>query len=309
MAEERPGTDEPEARYTFLVVPEGGRGRVIERTWSAQTVRNVVGLAAGAVGLLILGAVIQAGTFHRVVAYDRLVSENRRLRVEQGEIAEQLAELDPLIQRVRAYDEQLRDLAAKGALPGVGPLDEAAMAEREDWLRGVVGHGQPDDEVLDPDALFAELQAIDLAALEDNLGRIQLAQEAMPQLWPVEGPVSSGFGWRRDPFGRRWKFHGGVDIGGDYGAAILATGAGVVTFADWHSGNGRMVEVDHGEGIVTRYSHASQLLVSKGDEVLAGETLALVGSSGRSTGAHLHYELFLDGERVDPLPYLPEPTY
>ncbi len=303
---ERPDRDTAEPRYTFLLIPEDGRGAVLERTWTRRRLSSAAIGAGTLLGLLSLAAVLQVVTLPRVLVHDDVLAENASLRAEVDDTRAQLAELDPLIQRVRAYDEQLRSLASKGALPGFGPLDEASMAERDAWISGVVGGTPAEDTLLDVGPLTQELLAIDLDALDENLARLQQASEAMPQLWPVEGYVSSNFGWRRDPFGRRrWKLHSGLDIAADYGTPILTTGAGVVTFAGWHSGHGRMIEVDHGQEVVTRYCHASQLLVSVGDELLAGETVALVGSSGMSTGAHLHYELFLDGERVDPLPYLP----
>ncbi len=302
----RPDGDPAEPRYTFLLVPEDGRGAVLERTWTRRRVSSAAIGAGTLLGLLCLAAVLQLMTLPRVLVHDDVLAENAALRAEVADTRAQLAELDPLIQRVRAYDDQLRSLAAKGALPGFGPLDAESMAERDAWIQGVVGGAPAADAPPDVGLLTQELLAIDLDALDENLARLQQANEAMPQLWPVEGYVSSSFGWRRDPFGRRrWKFHGGLDIGADYGTPILTTGAGVITFSGWHSGHGRMIEVDHGQEVVTRYCHASELLVSVGDEVLAGETVALVGSSGMSTGAHLHYELFLDGERVDPLPYLP----
>lgn len=295
---------EPERRYTFLLVPEDGRGAVVEYTFTVRKLRMVATAAGSGIALLVLAAIVQVATLSRVLGHDEVVAENLALHAELEAVNTKFAELEPLIERVRAYDEQLRGMAARGALPGMGPLDEEAMAARDAWIRGVVG--TPEGGVLSHEELFAELQAIDLDALDTNLQALQSANEAMPQIWPVEGVITSGFGWRHDPFARsHWKFHGGLDIGAEYGSPILATGAGVVTFADWDSGHGRMVEVDHGHGIVTRYCHASELLVQPGDEVLTGETLALVGSSGMSTGPHLHYELFIDGEKVDPYPYLP----
>ncbi len=295
----------PERRYTFLVVADGGGGQPVQYTIGLRRLRLILGLGGGGLGALVLAAVVQVATFSRVTAHDALVSENLALKGEVESVRRELGELEPLIQRVRAYDEQLRGLAATGSLPGFGPLDGEAMASREAWIAGVVGDTDP-QPTLTPAALFTELAAIDFEALEENLARLQRASEAMPQLWPVEGQLTSGFGWRRDPFARsRWKFHGGLDIGAEYGTPILSTGAGTVDFVGWHSGHGQMVEIDHGGGIQTRYCHASQLLVLEGEEVLAGQTVALVGSTGMSTGPHLHYELVIDDERVDPRPYLP----
>lgn len=297
---------EPERRYTLLLVPEDGRGAVVEHRFSVRQARVVATAAGGFTALLVLAAVVQVATLSRVLGHDEIVAENLAIKAELESTNSKLAELEPLVERVRAYDEQLRGMAARGALPGFGPLDEESMAARDQWIRGVVGDGAAGSSTLTSEELFAELQRIDFDALDQNLQTLEQASEAMPQLWPVEGVITSGFGWRHDPFARtHWKFHGGLDIGAEYGSPILATGAGVVTFSGWDSGHGRMVEVDHGGGISTRYCHASQLLVQQGNEVLAGETLALVGSSGMSTGPHLHYELFIDGEKVDPYPYLP----
>jgi murein DD-endopeptidase MepM/ murein hydrolase activator NlpD len=132
------------------------------------------------------------------------------------------------------------------------------------------------------------------------------ARSTLPQIWPVEGVLTSRFGWRISPYGdHSWKFHKGVDLGVPYGTPILDTADGVVVFSGWDAGHGNMVVVDHGEGVATRYCHASSLLVAVGDEVYTGDLLALAGSTGVSTGPHLHYELWIDGEPVDPLPYLP----
>jgi murein DD-endopeptidase MepM/ murein hydrolase activator NlpD len=300
-----PGRPRPDPRYTFMVVADAGRGQPLQWTLPRRRLRAALAGTSLTLGFLVLAAVVQVATFSRVRDHDALVVQNLELKAEVEGVRHQLEELAPVIQRVRAYDEQLRGLAAAGSLPGFGPLDADAMASRDAWMSGVVGGdgGRSTPSAL---SLFTELAEIDLDALDDNLARLQRSTEAMPQLWPVEGQVTSGFGWRRDPFGRaRWKFHGGLDIGADYGSAILATGGGTVVFVGWHSGHGRMVEIDHGGGITTRYCHASQLLAVEGEEVLAGQTVALVGSSGMSTGPHLHYELVINDEKVDPRLYLP----
>lgn len=293
-------------RYTVLLVPENGAGVVKQRTVAVRDVKLVVGAVASIFVAFMLSSGVALYTLPAFSEHDRLVHENRALTVRLTEVQGELAELDPLIQRVQAYDEQLRSLAARNALPGFGPLDANAMAARDAWIDQVVGDEEGGSEI-DPDEMFDALRSIDLGALAENLAIIQAASEAMPQMWPVEnGVVTSGFGMRRNPFGRdRWKFHTGIDIGVDYGTPIVSTGGGVVTFSDWDEGHGRTVEIDHGTGIVTRYCHASQLLANPGDEVLAGDMIALVGSSGMSTGPHLHYEILIDGDKVDPRLYLP----
>ena len=127
-----------------------------------------------------------------------------------------------------------------------------------------------------------------------------------PNIWPVAGPISSYYGYRTSPGGIGSTFHDGVDIAGDYGTPISATAAGTVTQAGWVGGYGYLVEVKHADGIVTRYGHNSAVLVYEGQHVDQGSMIALMGSTGNSTGPHCHYEVRINGEAVDPMYFLPQ---
>lgn len=127
-----------------------------------------------------------------------------------------------------------------------------------------------------------------------------------PNIWPVAGPISSYYGYRTSPGGIGSTFHEGVDIAGDYGTPISATAAGTVTQAGWVGGYGYLVEVRHADGIVTRYGHNSAVLVYEGQHVDQGSMIALMGSTGNSTGPHCHYEVRIHGEAVDPMYFLPQ---
>ena len=127
-----------------------------------------------------------------------------------------------------------------------------------------------------------------------------------PNIWPVAGPISSYYGYRTSPGGIGSTFHEGVDIAGDYGTPISATAAGTVTQAGWVGGYGYLVEVKHADGIVTRYGHNSAVLVYDGQHVDQGSMIALMGSTGNSTGPHCHYEVRIHGEAVDPMYFLPQ---
>lgn len=127
-----------------------------------------------------------------------------------------------------------------------------------------------------------------------------------PNIWPVAGPISSYYGYRTSPGGIGSAFHEGVDIAGDYGTPISATAAGTVTQAGWVGGYGYLVEVKHADGIVTRYGHNSAVLVYEGQHVDQGSMIALMGSTGNSTGPHCHYEVRIHGEAVDPMYFLPQ---
>ena len=127
-----------------------------------------------------------------------------------------------------------------------------------------------------------------------------------PNIWPVAGPISSYYGYRTSPGGIGSTFHEGVDLAGDYGTPISATAAGTVTKAGWVGGYGYLVEVRHADGIVTRYGHNSAVLVYEGQHVDQGSMIALMGSTGNSTGPHCHYEVRIHGEAVDPMYFLPQ---
>ena len=150
-------------------------------------------------------------------------------------------------------------------------------------------------------------KAVSRAAREVALAeRLRRLMVYMPVREPLFGEmsVSSPFGYRADPFLGRPALHPGIDLVQSYGAEIKATAAGRVVHAGWMGGYGEMVEIDHGNGIATRYGHMSEVLVDEGDEVKPGAVLGRIGSTGRSTGPHLHYEVRLDGEPVDPVRFL-----
>lgn len=133
---------------------------------------------------------------------------------------------------------------------------------------------------------------------------------SVPSIKPVSNlSFTSEFGVRSDPFRGTAAMHAGVDIPGAVGTPIYATADGVVGRANWVGGYGNLVELEHGRGLQTRYGHLSKILVSPGARVKRGDMIALMGSTGRSTGSHLHYEVRMDGRAVNPLPYLDTERY
>lgn len=147
----------------------------------------------------------------------------------------------------------------------------------------------------------SDLPSADLSTAE---AKIASFMDTVPTLWPTSGRITDQFGYRKDPFTRRIKYHEGIDIGADSGTQIKAAASGKVILAEYTSGTGRTVKISHGRGLTTLYGHASKLLVKEGQLVKKGDVIAKVGSSGRSTGPHLHFEVLLYGTTVDPLQYL-----
>lgn len=133
---------------------------------------------------------------------------------------------------------------------------------------------------------------------------------SIPLIWAHQGKINNEFGFRRNPFGgRTYEFHAGMDIDGERGDMVVAPANGVVTEVGWKGGYGQMVEVDHGNGLKTRYGHLSKIEVALGQTLTRGQVMAFVGSTGRSTGPHLHYELRLNDMPINPRRFLPpEPT-
>ena len=144
-----------------------------------------------------------------------------------------------------------------------------------------------------------------LEGLYQVLEGMALQEEILPSSRPVKkGYISSRFGTRRDPFNGRSRMHNGMDYAGPTGTPIYAVAGGVVSFSGRKGGFGNAVEVDHGNGLVSRYGHLSEALVSEGLVVKKGDKIALMGSTGRSTGSHLHLEILQGGEAIDPQGYL-----
>jgi murein DD-endopeptidase MepM/ murein hydrolase activator NlpD len=148
---------------------------------------------------------------------------------------------------------------------------------------------------------------------QDNFqpGMIEQGTISVPSSKPIRTSVAftSAFGVRSDPFQGGAAMHAGIDLAGPIGTPIYATADGVVGRAEWANGYGNLVELEHGRGIATRYGHLSAILVHEGDHVKRGDVIARMGSTGRSTGSHLHYEVRLDGHAVNPVPFLQSADY
>jgi murein DD-endopeptidase MepM/ murein hydrolase activator NlpD len=150
-----------------------------------------------------------------------------------------------------------------------------------------------------------DLRDAQLAALENVILARKLSDEIKPEGRPIrKGFISSYFGERQDPFTGHGAFHKGLDFAGPEGSEVIAVAAGVVTWAGDKTGYGSLVEVSHGNGLVTRYAHNARTLVSVGQTVSRGQPIALVGSTGRSTGPHVHFEVMQNGKQINPLTFV-----
>ena len=313
---------------TLWVVPEGGAGPSRQIVLSLRWVHRLVMSGVVALAVVVLALFIGFGALPRAVAYGPMEAENLELKARLLELESKLDTIDRELRRLRLYEEQLNAINPDD-LPGFGPIESPlseALLEPEWFSEGYPATDTGDREV-GPGALSgaehpvnarldaanertdAILRQIRLAEVE--LGQVVETAEsfraragAIPSSWPLDGVLTSGFGWRRSPFTRRWKFHFGIDVSAPVGTIIRAPAAGVVVTAEYNSGYGRMLEIDHGYEVVTRYAHNARLLVGVGESVRLGQPISTVGMTGATTGPHLHYEIYVEGQPVDPLEHL-----
>jgi murein DD-endopeptidase MepM/ murein hydrolase activator NlpD len=222
--------------------------------------------------------------------------ENQMLRVENQLQRNQLLSLNTRVDAVEGASRKLAEMS--------GVEDNAQIASINQELRAEGGPARP----IDSAATLAVLEA-KTALLEREVRiyeRVVLLRGTAPSLWPVVGKLETGVGGRHNPFtGRGWEYHEGQDIDAAYGTPVLAAANGTVTIAQYQRGYGNVVYVDHGNGLSTRYGHLSEIEVKAGQSVTRGATLGKVGSTGRSTGPHLHYEVRVNNQPVNPREYLP----
>ena len=226
------------------------------------------------------------------------------LRENLSAMAVKLGQMQAQVLRLDSLGERLATLTGMGKQefnfdkkPGQGGAESSLPAR--DMTLSEFGH-QLDDLMKKLDD-----RSDQLGLMESVLVQQQAKKVAMPSARPVSvGWYSSNFGYRIDPFTGQKAFHEGVDFVADSGTAIHAAGGGIVVYADTYAGYGNMIEIDHGNGLISRYAHASKVLAKVGDVVMKGQKIGEVGTTGRSTGPHLHFEVRLRGAPQNPEHYL-----
>jgi len=301
----------------IILVPNSQRGKGRNTTLSH---RHLILIALVVlVGLPVLLGIITYRAQDMLSAYssDSVMAKQRRELAAQRSAVMQAkrsaeAHLNALAQRLGQMQAQMMRLNALGSrLTRMAGLDsrefnfsvEAAMGGPEK----ISGTSNPPELVNSLDQLTREIerQQERLSALENLLLDRKLNAAVTPSGWPVQGGwISSGFGMRADPFNGHQSVHEGVDIASSLGSPVHAVGDGVVSHSGEKSGYGLLVEVTHESGMITRYAHTSAVLVRVGDRIQKGQSIALVGTSGRSTGPHLHFEVVRNGTAVNPMRYL-----
>ena len=240
------------------------------------------------------------GSLVKLMVKDEFEQRDRFMRENLDVMAKRLGEMQAKMMQLEALGERVSGLA------GVNPNDIKTQPGRGGVL--VTGRSLTMEELQSTLADLDRLtdQRVDLmTVMESRLFDQKIKKMMVPTQQPVQaGILGSSFGWRIDPLNGRSALHTGLDFPAEPGTAILAAAGGVVVTQEYHPAYGNMVEVDHGNDLVTRYAHASRVLVKKGDLVRRGQKIAEVGTTGRSTGPHLHFEVLVQGVYQDPQKFL-----
>jgi murein DD-endopeptidase MepM/ murein hydrolase activator NlpD len=304
----------------IIILNRGGRAArcldlTVHGSWFASGALGVV--LAAAVGFGYLLADLRPGITdtNEIVALQADLAAQRDALQQMNASADE--HIDALALRLGDLNANVIRLNALGSrLTGMAKLNDGefdfsnppAMGGPVDAELGFAGgEGQLPGLLVDMDTLEATLdtQEQQLAALEGLLLNRKLNERVSPSGRPVRtGWLSSYFGRRTDPMNGKSAWHRGVDFAGKYGNEIIAVGDGVVIWSGDRYGFGNLVEIKHGNGYVTRYAHNQENLVAVGDQVEQGQTIALMGSTGRSTGPHVHFEVWRNGAAVDPAKYI-----
>ena len=293
--------------YNLFFIPEA-RGQVRKIRLSERQIRFLLGTVVVSSFFFIFNVV---GFWYYRSLYSSLQGERLAVTAfqqEKRDLSHKVAVLEKALGETEKLTGKLASMVGTERVQlqkGVGPISPdrfdpkkktASLARETSCSLWEPGLDRLEDRVLTLQAKVNELYRVQ----EDRLNFVM----ATPSIWPVRGWVTSDFGFRRSPFNLAPDFHEGVDIAAQWGTPIAASADGIVTFAGYRGGLGKLVIVDHGFGLKSYYGHTSAVLVHDGQKIARGMKIARVGSTGHSTGPHLHYEVRMDGVPVDPMKYI-----
>jgi murein DD-endopeptidase MepM/ murein hydrolase activator NlpD len=278
-------------------------GRLGKRLTRAHCEGAVCGAVAGALVVgVFASSSLQAASQDLRWLGRRLVEKRQLAERQRVEFARLVADVDRAVTSLEGVADQLGEVTS-GPAHDDSEYELTTVSHTGNFLTpgpevsGVVGRLETVEDRL---ATLSESAAFTAA-----VGSLTLdAQMDVPSAWPVSGRITSGFGMRVAPIRGGWRMHRGLDISASSGTRVRSAGAGIIVFAGYRSGYGKTVVVDHGGGMKTLYGHMSRLAAREGRRVREGDVIGYVGSTGRSTGPHLHFEVRFRGEPVNPLCYL-----
>ncbi len=286
-----------EERHSTIIIVPHAHGKVYKLRLSPRTLK-LAAAAAVALAVLSLISLVASGSFLRQRAlFSALERDNKQLRRANQRLSETIGQAQA---RLNQFEQRARSLAiAAGVADTLNPP--------ADTLRGGVGSGGPLDTLgKDAQSILRREENLDqqFAKVEKSLVDKAIMLSHTPTVAPVVGVITDGFGPRIDPVTHQPAFHDGLDLSVAIGTVVHAPADGVVVTADRESGYGKILKISHGYGYTTVYGHLDRFLVKEGQKVVRGQPIGKVGMTGRTTGPHLHYEVWKDGERQNPLHYI-----
>jgi len=292
-----------------MIVPHHGQ--------KVRSIRIPIMAVKYTISLLCLIIVFVVGSFvdyrHTLSIVGTQKNELEILKQNNGSQVSQIEQLAKTTTSLQADMERLNSLDAE--IRRIVNNDDATVTSRAGLVRPSVsysGQGGPQiqpnidniKDVVNDMKSAIKVREESLTELKQELLVKRARMEATPSIWPTSGDVTSRFGWRNSPFGGGGDWHPGIDIANSSGTIITATANGEVIQSEWYGGYGNMIQIDHGNGITTVYGHNSQNIVHTGQVVKKGQAIGYMGSTGYSTGPHVHYEVRVNGTAVNPASFL-----
>lgn len=295
------------SRLTMIIIPQS-QEKTIRFSVSKTTLR-VAAL------LVVLFVVVSAGI---AALYGTKQADYNKLEAIKEDSLRKDQTIELLDQQIKAIEQQQERLLSKQAdIKKMMGVQEDVPVTTESSGGGKGGSGPTRDALVTGEDSYLmaqqiknqlDLQEKELDELLAKVNNDKAYFRSLPNQWPTSGEISSYYGWRKSPFGGRSEsFHDGIDIANDSGTKVCAAADGQVVFAGWQPVYGRTILIEHGHGFATKYAHNSALLVEEGDRVKKGQVIARMGTTGRSTGPHLHFSIMKWDQTLDPLIYLPDP--
>jgi murein DD-endopeptidase MepM/ murein hydrolase activator NlpD len=284
-------------RYSTIIFVPHARAKFRKLKVSHRLLFSLISIVSTSLCLSTFFSVQYFTSLSQTHELSKLRSENRELQTANEQFGKSV---ESLRTQLRTVEDRTRKLAI---IAGITTLDEASQGG-SGGLRSEEMAGSPYRDDVDKMSFRSHRLNKDLSALEEKFVAQSRMLSSTPSIAPVRGILTDGFGGRSDPFTREPGQHNAIDISSAVGQAIRAPADGIVVKAEWASGYGNVVYVSHGYGYSTRYGHLSSFAVRPGARVKRGEVIGYVGSTGRSTGPHLHYEVRVNNNPVNPLEYI-----
>jgi murein DD-endopeptidase MepM/ murein hydrolase activator NlpD len=284
-------------RHSTIIIVPHAHGKVYKLHLSPVVLKAlvVVGIVTGILTIVSLAG--SSSFLQQRAAYRSLQRENKQLKKTNQRLAETVSQVQS---RLTQFEQRTKSLALAAGIPDL-------LVSQLDAPRNGPGSGGPSNRLdAEPETLVRRQEVLDqqLERVEQKLSEQAVALSHTPVLAPVVGVIMDGFGPRLHPITHQPDFHEGLDISAAIGTPITAPADGVVVFADRETGYGKVLKISHGYGFTTLYAHLDRFSVKPGQRLTRGQVIARVGLTGRTSGPHLHYEVWKDGERQNPLHYI-----